>query len=178
MHGTRTRRRRRPARRRHSGPNCPFGASLMPSPAATLSPRCRARTQCSSAPAAAAAESRSAAGATAQARLGRCLRRHRSQLQHTCRYLGLPSPGAQIGLILLLVNYVHSYLLPPPCAGAMTVGDVLYCSEGGCTPCPVCRGSVREGSRARSPACLLCCAPGRPECTAVACTLHRTCCVC
>lgn len=25
--------------------------------------------------------------------------------------------------------------------GAMTVGDVLYCSEGGCAPCPVCRGT-------------------------------------
>lgn len=27
--------------------------------------------------------------------------------------------------------------------GAMTLGDTLYCSEGGCTPCPVCRGTVR-----------------------------------
>lgn len=25
--------------------------------------------------------------------------------------------------------------------GAMTVGDVLYCSEGGCASCPVCRGT-------------------------------------
>lgn len=25
--------------------------------------------------------------------------------------------------------------------GAMTIGDVLYCSEGGCAPCPVCRGT-------------------------------------
>lgn len=24
--------------------------------------------------------------------------------------------------------------------GAMTVGDTLYCSETGCSPCPVCRG--------------------------------------
>lgn len=25
--------------------------------------------------------------------------------------------------------------------GAMTIGEMLYCSEGGCTPCPVCRGT-------------------------------------
>lgn len=25
--------------------------------------------------------------------------------------------------------------------GAMTIGDTLYCSNGGCAPCPVCRGT-------------------------------------
>lgn len=34
----------------------------------------------------------------------------------------------------------------------MTVGDVLYCSEGGCASCPVCRGTVRHGT---SSDCLL-----------------------
>ena len=23
----------------------------------------------------------------------------------------------------------------------MTLGDTLYCSDGGCQPCPICRGS-------------------------------------
>ena len=49
-------------------------------------------------------------------------------------------PHAPPGCSALLFPCVRS-------AGAMTVGDVLYCSEGGCAPCPVCRGTVRTAGQ-------------------------------